>query len=1508
MQNIKINLKDIPDLKRMIQTVISKSIYKSIQNNSFIINDNISQVIIDFKGSPYIDINTLAYIALFIRNLAESNIRVILNWPSKFKGSPSSMHKYLDNTGFPKLFSAHVTKSNWQNNVISEGSVYENLYSESIASETHYIKFSWFDESIFAYDKNVGIWQVNPILKNEFRDPIEDILLQQGFINKAVIDIFFKVIFKEIGWNIVLHSSNVPGAGYGIFGAQINNKKILTFTLGDLGRSIPFTLGNNYNLRGLKWESKFTVTSKAAIVRYALEKNSSSRPIFPSAEDEKAFRGLALVANSLNAGSELEFISNGGSLIIKGRQPRSKAKVTDCFAENDYPGTFILGTLSQSSDPMNGDSYKDIKPPDEDFTIIRCYSLDGNPIDRQKFRKELKSRTKNINQKITHLDIGFTDEGIRFLEYILIDFIENNGNDCDYLFIWNISSDWSQFQYIFNWIIEQKSSLKFICFINNNNNSYLLNLNNTNKSLKKFNKHFQINNTIQYHISDVKKIDIDIIKINIIYYIEMCAKLNSHYLQIGFKEEDKNNGFYIGDIQLLNTQSVGWFFSLTKNITQNSNSNLTRWVKSCYVGYVKLVSELSEIKDRVLILGFSAPIRPILYELNSLIQENIDIYSILTYDVPTREELSFILKNYSHVILITDVISTGSLIAEIAEIIRNENKKLVGIITLVDALNIKKSFKWNEQIEHLKVELLSFGQMKLPYLKDDDFINAKYWIDPISQIPGERDVLSVDIDHRIEKSINVLSKNKVAKIAHIVDGTRHSSIYFDLKELLKSKYCVEIEKLVTEEIKTRLNLKEWTNEFNPCAIIFPIGTSRIEKISEISLTEKETNSKSATNYYIKLIKNIWPNIEEIQVQRVFEPGGISRCAKIVDVKNTSNIKNDFIIADDSIWSGKTFKSLLELAKSLNARKIIFIPLLARFSKSELNYWESIESFYTGKEKIEVCFIFPLFIPIPFYSNNECPYETTIRRFDNWKEKNIMISSLIDRVVISLKGNDRLANFIEDETYIKYWLKVRTYSELAAENQTALKILIDFIKEANSPFALLALIHVFLHEWHIIGRARLRQTISNEILSKCSDIIKSRQNNIELLISTLSLLRSNFPQKFIEELNKINFQEIKDINLIERITIHLSTLSDQFKKTRKYHKVLQEFTKTLLQLSINFSSSSEPIAKRYAQVLVVLNKINRRSKSIHISLTIKESVNEIFDLILNHYTLRHDTWSFVEQLAGNLSDLDRLTFERYLEKWNNICETIVTEKIFPLLIKIKNVLIIAATPQDSLPTADIEYLMIDEPDEGLINVEDDINIIQTNLKLLIDKPDSKLWLFGVQSSAKRMLESIAGENSLLVGTLKNLKEVSLQLFLQNFQKDLNMRFMNHKSRNLIIEVINNSDSSILDDFIFAPKHLLESCKLNIIDNLYKYAFINNGNIKIQRRINIIINSVSNSNNEKLISLIVKNNGREIISEIKQSEAALRIRNDLIQFGGDFPEPQSMNEAIWKVSQSIIFLLW
>ncbi len=237
---------------------------------------------------PRFPVSTLAILALLIRRVAETGRRVELILPAPYHGRRSSLQQLLAHLAFVDLF--RDPRHSWTANVALQGTTGVVRHDE-LPGGTHYLPFRWFDRSWFSYENRSSPYLHVPKVGGSFERALAGALVAQGFIDQDAIDLFVHVMFLEIAWNTVLHATSPPGNGYGIVGAQVEvsspdgrqdlrafELRTLHFCIADFGLGIPHTLGPYYGGTAPDYEADLDCSKASAIVRYAIDPTSTSRP------------------------------------------------------------------------------------------------------------------------------------------------------------------------------------------------------------------------------------------------------------------------------------------------------------------------------------------------------------------------------------------------------------------------------------------------------------------------------------------------------------------------------------------------------------------------------------------------------------------------------------------------------------------------------------------------------------------------------------------------------------------------------------------------------------------------------------------------------------------------------------------------------------------------------------------------------------------------------------------------------------------------------------------------------------------------------------------------------------------------------------------------------------------------------------------------------------------------------------------------------------------------------
>ena len=344
MSNATIKLSGIGKSSRIFaHRLATAKIFVTDERGVPVVSETLSHLTVSFIGVGPTDtlrIEDLATLALVIRAVAEAGCSVVVELPKPYRGEPSRIYRFLERIGFCDLFTEIHSSSKWRKNVEVLG--HDQHFSPSHFTETleHYIPLQWFSVEEFALSESQNMWQVRPTIEPYLERQFRSLLQTHGLSDDDTIDLLTKTMFVELGWNAVLHSGSVAGSAIGAFCAQIHywhdEKRRplppkLTFCIADIGRGIPNALRAPFHAntnRGGKYNLTQGFSENTAIVRYALDPDSTSRPEMPSNVDREGFRGLAFVASAIRGVGEMSIRSDGGAVTLAGQLTVSSGSTT----------------------------------------------------------------------------------------------------------------------------------------------------------------------------------------------------------------------------------------------------------------------------------------------------------------------------------------------------------------------------------------------------------------------------------------------------------------------------------------------------------------------------------------------------------------------------------------------------------------------------------------------------------------------------------------------------------------------------------------------------------------------------------------------------------------------------------------------------------------------------------------------------------------------------------------------------------------------------------------------------------------------------------------------------------------------------------------------------------------------------------------------------------------------------------------------------------------------------
>lgn len=605
-------------------------IFERDRNQHTKIRSNLPGLVVSFARAGFFEAPDLAALAVILRRVAEEGKPVTINWPRSSKGQPSELEKYLERLRFADLFERKAGTSDWRERVNIRGRVELKYYPPDLNETTHYIPLRWFDKSDFLLIGEASIWKERPSVIPTVERELHSVLLQQGFADIDTIDILNRVLFLELGFNTVLHSTVNPGAGCGVFCAQIRHTDkrppLLTFSIADAGRGIPSTLRSTFEKavkEGVYYPDD-TKTVCSNVVRFAFENSSSSRPEFPSNIDAEANRGLALVAESLMGRGRLVIYSDGAVLRADSTpQGNLDFQPDDSFSKWPIVGTQIVGTLRSNVSTKRLPSKKSGITKSVRFAVALCCEPNGqcSALASDEFAKAYVNSV-SFSEDVLVFDLGFGEGGVRHLEYLCQTALSKEPDKL--LIFWNVSTEWNQCESLCKWIAEKMSDNRPPpLFVRGVGDARILGSATVGKSLRpswerqQFAWYAEFLRTNSSQMNPTGAAESWPVDLSLDDYLEITRSVNSAHLADGFRREDMPSGFFSGKVHMLSTRTVTKYFALSSHISASVDANLKRWISGSVAGIAKLVGTNRDPNKSLVILAFAGPMRHVLAHVPS---------------------------------------------------------------------------------------------------------------------------------------------------------------------------------------------------------------------------------------------------------------------------------------------------------------------------------------------------------------------------------------------------------------------------------------------------------------------------------------------------------------------------------------------------------------------------------------------------------------------------------------------------------------------------------------------------------------------------------------------------------------------------------------------------------------------------------------------------------------------------------------------------------------------------
>ncbi len=361
-------------------------------------------------------------------------------------------------------------------------------------------------------------------------------------------------------------------------------------------------------------------------------------------------------------------------------------------------------------------------------------------------------------------------------------------------------------------------------------------------------------------------------------------------------------------------------------------------------------------------------------------------------------------------LIVTDVLSSGTLLSNLIEVVKKANYEDIIIAALIKFINKKGNIEgWKEKIEktsfkikdheqHSKTDTLPVAilyEHPRPVIVEINNQNTnlyqKHWIEPYSLKPYDVEVLvnqfySWEYKEKIRKiphRIGVLDAKGCIAYGHFKDHNHHNRILIHMQKAIEDK---EIFTMILEDFY------EFIKGDPPLFIIIPLHSNISRLISDLKIYLRNRHLN------IPVICSI-PSDLQGRGQHYLLPEEAKYLLK--SVKNPN-----ILFLDDGILSGRTAETIIRaLIRYTHDKKIRINELYIYCIVSRLGRFASTKWRNTITMKEDISFSFQEFISFetPVFTQNDCPICKDRERFLSYKDK-LFPQSVISH---SIKANEEL---------------------------------------------------------------------------------------------------------------------------------------------------------------------------------------------------------------------------------------------------------------------------------------------------------------------------------------------------------------------------------------------------------------------------------------------------------------------------------------------------------------------
>jgi len=552
----------------------------------------------------------------------------------------------------------------------------------------------------------------------------------------------------------------------------------------------------------------------------------------------------------------------------------------------------------------------------------------------------------------------------------------------------------------------------------------------------------------------------------------------------------------------------------------------------------------------------------------------------------------------------------------------------------------------------------------------------RYWLDPVSYVPVEQDIGASDLPKDFTESLDLLQDSPSVGYGRSVFESRSTSVFVNTTEFLREHEDWVVEKLhrVLAEVRER----EGWRSYEPDTILHPEGTGWVRAlVSRDAITQQSAPGRHAGREFANLAqRSVALGANVTSIPRAYDLSGAGRVGH-ESLWWTGEAGSDVLLVDDGYWSGGTARAICGKLARLGVHRILVVALIARVGVKEFQELQSSEVRMEGAVGVTlVRHKLITLLPVPYYRSGEDPYELTVTRLEPYINTQAPSGRAAIRALKTI-GYGEARERKQDAGERKFWVRLRTLAQLALESEDAGQLLRDLIEAADTDELLWVLFRVFVEEWELVARRRLRKLVSRQLRRKAKQCLLGEYGvlSTETVEECMTTVRSHFRDEYSRLVEPALPRIVHDAILFDRFLLHVQTLDEE---TRKNSAVKELLSRAAMAVQDAFAETPEPDfheqVRAQVQQLESLSIAARQEPVIVQQSVVADAVERLRRIYAETWVLRHQMSEFNEIGTGVVREREDLreVEEQVAVTWPETSK-ILREEIMPLIWRLKDVL-------------------------------------------------------------------------------------------------------------------------------------------------------------------------------------------------------------------------------------------